>query len=268
MFDEHFWSFSSASVPWLDTCPLSTPVAHVKNLVSFLNFFVSTCNPPTGFACPTFKTYLQYDYFFPLLPAAFLFSFTPSVLSHLVSLPLPLAFLNSFSTPQLALCFKLEHICCCSVAKSYLTLWDPTMWRPKDERADKTKESLGMKEWKNQTLIVLPSPMLQLLTDSGPPEQYNLSPLLPHRAKVFALLFPHPVYVPHPISKWLIRPLSCSLYPGYKNALRTPVQRWFSLELAHCFNRISHSNKFYFPSFCLMSGNSFPTHAWTTTHTL
>ena len=206
--------------------------------------------------------------FSPLLPAAFLFSFTPSVLSHLVSLPLPLAFLNSFSTPQSALCFKLEHICCCSVAKSCLTLWDPTLWWPKDERADKTKESLGMKERKNQTLIVLPSPMLQLLTDSGPPEQYNLSPLLPHREKVFALFFPRPVYVFHPISKWLRRPLSCSLYPGYKNALRTPVQRWFSLELTHYFNSVSNSNKFYFHSFCLMCGNSFPTHPWTMPHTL
>ena len=205
--------------------------------------------------------------FSPLLPAAFLFSFTPSVLSHLVSLPLPLAFLNSFSTPQSALCFKLEHICC-SVAKSCPTLWDPTLWWPKDERADKTKESLGMKEWKNQTLIVLPSPMLQLLTDSCPPEQYNLSPLLPHREKVFALFFPRPVYVSHPISKWPARPLSHSLYQRCKSGLRARVQRRFSLELAHYFNSVSDSNKFYFHSFCLMCGNSFPTHPWTMPHTL
>ena len=46
-----------------------------------------------------------------------------------------------------------------------------------------------MQEQKNQTLIVLPSPMLQL--------QYNLSPLLPHREKYTCL----PVYMPHPISK-------------------------------------------------------------------
>ena len=78
-------------------------------------------------------------------------------------------------------------------------------------------------------------------------EQYNLSPLLPHREKVFALLFPHPVYMPHPISKWPTRPLSHSLYPGYKSGLRTPVQRWFSLELARCSNSISHSNNLYFP---------------------
>ena len=199
--------------------------------------------------------------FSPLLPAAFLFSFTPSVLSHLVSLPLPLAFLNSFSTPQSALCFKLEHICCCSVAKSCLTLWDPTLWWPKDERADKTKESLGMKERKNQTLIVLPSPMLQLLTDSGPPEQYNLSPLLPHREKVFALFFPRPVYVFHPISKWLRRPLSCSLYPGYKNGPRTPLRRRFSLELASILTASPTLINFIFLSSCLMSGNSLPTHA-------
>ena len=78
-------------------------------------------------------------------------------------------------------------------------------------------------------------------------EQYNLSPLLPHREKVFAGLFPHPVYMPHPISKWLARPLSHSLYPGYKSGLRTPVQRQLCLELAHCSNSVSHSNKLYFP---------------------
>ena len=42
-------------------------------------------------------------------------------------------------------------------------------------------------DWKNQTLVVLPSPMLELLM-----EQYNLSPLLPHREEVFALLTPPP----------------------------------------------------------------------------
>ena len=34
------------------------------------------------------------------------------------------------------------------------------IWGPKDERADKTKVGLGMEEEKNQTLIVLPSPLL------------------------------------------------------------------------------------------------------------
>ena len=38
------------------------------------------------------------------------------------------------------------------------------------------------------------------------------------------------------------------LYPGYNSGLRIPVQHcWFSLELAHCSNSISHSNKLYFP---------------------
>ena len=78
-------------------------------------------------------------------------------------------------------------------------------------------------------------------------EQYNLSPILPHREKVFALLFPHPGYVFHPISKWCAKPLSHYLYPGYKSGLRTPVERLFSLELACCSNSISHSNNLYFP---------------------
>ena len=58
---------------------------------------------------------------------------------------------------------------------------------------------------------------------------------------------PHPVYVPHPISKWPERPLSHPLHAGYKSGIRTPAQRWFSLELARCSNSISHSNKLYFP---------------------
>ena len=58
-----------------------------------------------------------------------------------------------------------------------------------------------------------------------------LSPPTCHREKVFALLFPHPIYVSHPISKWPTRPLSHSLYPGYKSGLRIPVQCLFSLEL-------------------------------------
>ena len=78
-------------------------------------------------------------------------------------------------------------------------------------------------------------------------EQYNLSPVLPHREKVFALLVPHPVYLPHPISKWPARLLWYSLYSGYKSGLRTPVQRRFSLKLARCSSSVSHSNKHYFP---------------------
>lgn len=54
-----------------------------------------------------------------------------------------------------------------------------------------------MQGQKSQLLIVLPSSMWIL----GPPEQYNLFSLLPHREKVFALLLPHPGYIPHPISK-------------------------------------------------------------------
>ena len=68
-----------------------------------------------------------------------------------------------------------------------------------------------------------------------------------HREKVFALLFPHPVHMPHPISKQPTRPLSHSLYPEYKSGLRTPVQCRFSLELALSCNSVSYSNKLYLP---------------------
>ena len=71
--------------------------------------------------------------------------------------------------------------------------------------------------------------------------------------------------MPHPIRKWPSRPLSCSLYPGYKNGPRTPVLRRFSLELASILTASSTLIKFIFLSSCLMSGNSLPTHAWTMT---
>ena len=54
-----------------------------------------------------------------------------------------------------------------------------------------------MQGWKKQTLILLPSPVLMELLM----EQYNLPPLLSQREEVFALLFPHPVCMLHPISK-------------------------------------------------------------------
>ena len=48
-------------------------------------------------------------------------------------------------------------------------------------------------------------------------------------------------------AKDLQDPQSHSLYLQYKSRLRTPVQRWFSLELARCSNSVPHSNKLYFP---------------------
>ena len=41
----------------------------------------------------------------------------------------------------------------------FLLVFLSVVW-PKDERADKTKEGLEMQGWENQTLMVLPSPML------------------------------------------------------------------------------------------------------------
>ena len=109
-----------------------------------------------------------------------------------------------------------------------------------------------MQGQKNQALIVLPFPCCNYSWISGPPEQYNLSPLLPHRERVFALLSPPPPPSPsiHASSNQQMtckRPLFHSLYLGYKSGLRTPVQRWFFLERARFSNRVSHSNKLYFP---------------------
>ena len=75
----------------------------------------------------------------------------------------------------------------------------------------------------------------------------NCLPSYPIGRRYLPYSSPYPVYMPHPISKWPTRPLSHSLYPGYKSGLRTPVQRQFSLELAYCSNSVSPSNNLYFP---------------------
>ena len=85
------------------------------------------------------------------------------------------------------------------------------------------------------------------------------------RENVFALLFPHPVYMPHPISKWPTRPRSHSLYPGYKSGLRTPPFKVGSpLNWPAVLTASPTLIRFILFSFCLMSGNSFPTCARTT----
>lgn len=98
-------------------------------------------------------------------------------------------------------------------------------------------------------------------------------PRSPYKGKVFALLFSRPVHIAPPISKWLARPLPHSLSPGYRNKPRTHIQGRFSLtvrKLAHYTGSdcpLLHSNKLILLSFCLLSGNSFPSHTQTTTQT-
>ena len=97
--------------------------------------------------------------------------------------------------------------------------------------------------------------------ESGDPrtkKRYYLSPFLPHGEKVFALLFPHPVYMPHPISKWPARPLSHSLYPGYKSGLRTLFKISSPLSYPAVLTASPILINLIFLSLCLMSGNSFP----------
>ena len=107
---------------------------------------------------------------------------------------------------------------------------------------------------KTRPLTIFPTPMLYVLI-SGPPEQYKWFPLLPHKEKVFFLLFPHPVYVPHPFSNHPQDPYPppCTLA---MSGLRTPVQHLFSLELACSSNSIPHSNKLYFS----LISNTSPDH--------
>ena len=97
--------------------------------------------------------------------------------------------------------------------------------------------------------------------ESGDPrskKQYNLSPLLRHGEKVFALLFPHPVYLPHPISKWPARPPSHSLYPGYKSGRKTPFKVSSPLSYPAVLTASPILINLIFLSLCLMSGNPFP----------
>ena len=72
--------------------------------------------------------------------------------------------------------------------------------------------------------------------------------------------------MPHPISKWPARPLSHSLYPGYKSRLRTPVQLGSPLSWPALLTASPTLIDFISLSFCLMSGNSFPTRTQTMTY--
>ena len=122
------------------------------------------------------------------------------------------------------------------------------LWWPKDERAGKTKKSLGMKELRKPDPYHLSLP--HVVTING--FQVLLTnvtclPSYPIGRRYLSYSSLHPVYMPHPISKWPTRPLSHSLYPEYKCGWKTPAQCGFSLELACCSNRVSQSNKLYFP---------------------
>ena len=76
---------------------------------------------------------------------------------------------------------------------------------------------------------------------------------------------PHPVYMPHPISKWPTRPQPHSWRSGYKSGLRTPVQCRFSPAVPAVLTASPTLINFISLLFCLMSGNSFPTRARSTT---
>ena len=82
---------------------------------------------------------------------------------------------------------------------------------------------------------------------------------------------PPPIYLPHPISKWPVRPLSHSSHPGHKNESRTPYHCQLSLTIrkpAQCAGRDSPLPSlinFLLLSFYLVSGNSFPTCSQTMT---
>ena len=74
-----------------------------------------------------------------------------------------------------------------------------------------------------------------------------LSPLLPHTGRGY-LPYSSPtqyMLIIQPAND--LQDPSHSLYSGYKSGLRTPIQHWISLELAHCSNSVSHSNKLYSP---------------------
>ena len=56
--------------------------------------------------------------------------------------------------------FFYPKLCLQDLTQQWCTEKLSLLWRPKDNRADKTKVGLGMQEQKNQTLIILPSPVL------------------------------------------------------------------------------------------------------------
>ena len=79
------------------------------------------------------------------------------------------------------------------------------------------------------------------------------------------LTLPPPSIHAHAISKWPARPLSHSLYPGYKSGLRTLFNLSSPLSWPTVLTASSTLINFISFSFCLMSGNSIPTRAQTMT---
>lgn len=78
-----------------------------------------------------------------------------------------------------------------------------------------------------------------------------------HKEKVFFLLFRHPVYVPHPFTNDPLDPIPpCTLAMSVDwDFCSTAIL----IELACYSNSVPILINFIFLSFCLMSGNSFPT---------
>ena len=106
----------------------------------------------------------------------------------------------------------------------------------------------------------------------GPPEHYNIFSPTPYREKAFICLSLTRNQYTNLIQSAndLQRPLSSSLHPGYKNGPRTHVQCGLFLsgsqpDMLPVSVPSPTLINFILLSFCLLSGNSFPTHPWATT---
>ena len=135
------------------------------------------------------------------------------------------------------------------------------LWWPKDKRADKTKEGVGT-SGKTRPLSPFPPPCVttkETVSPASPPTPQGggICPTLP------------PPSIPASSSQQMTcKTPSHSLYTGYKSGPRTPFNvgsplSWPAVLTASptLINFIS----LLFLYFCLVSGNSFPTHTWTTT---
>ena len=91
-----------------------------------------------------------------------------------------------------------------------------TVVKPKDKRTgkNKTKQRGPWSAGTENPVPYRPPPCTHVVTINKFQVLWsNITclPLLPHTEKVFALLFPHPASVPHPVSKRPARPLTGTL---------------------------------------------------------
>ena len=136
---------------------------------------------------------------------------------------------------------------------------------PKMKEQVQPRRVLECRNRKTRHLSPFPSPCCNYSRISGPPEQYNLSPLLPYREKVFAFSSStqYTCLIQSANDPQDPYPTPCTL------AIKVDKGPLLNISSPLSWSTVLTASptliNFILLSFCLMSGNSFPTHAWTMT---